>query len=106
MEVVVNDNNFETEVLNSDLPVLVDFWAPWCGPCRLVSPRVEEIGKEYEGQLKVCTANVDECPNLAATYGIMSIPTLSIFTSGEVADSIVGAAPKAAILEKLKPHVE
>ena len=106
MEVVVTENNFETEVLNSDLPVLVDFWAPWCGPCRLVSPIVEEIGKEYEGQLKVCTVNVDECPNLAAKYGIMGIPTLSIFKSGEVADSIVGAAPKTAILEKVKPHVE
>jgi len=106
MEVIVNDDNFETEVLNSDLPVLVDFWAPWCGPCRLVSPIVEEIGKEYEGKLKVCTVNVDEAPNAAAKYGIMSIPTLSIFKSGEVADGIVGAVPKAAILEKLKPHIE
>ena len=106
MAVVVDDQNFETEVLNSDLPVLVDFWAPWCGPCRLVSPIVEEIGKEYEGQLKVCTVNVDECPNLAAKYDIMGIPTLSIFKSGEVTDAIVGAVPKAAILEKLKPHVE
>ena len=106
MEVVVNDSNFETEVLNSDLPVLVDFWAPWCGPCRLVSPIVEEIGKEYEGKLKVCTVNVDEAPNAAAKYGIMSIPTLSIFKSGKVADGIVGAVPKAAILEKLKPHIE
>ena len=106
MEVVVNDDNFETEVLNSDLPVLVDFWAPWCGPCRLVSPIVEEIGKEYEGKLKVCTVNVDEAPNAAAKYGIMSIPTLSIFKSGEVADGIVGAVPKEAILEKLKPHIK
>ena len=105
MAIVVNDNNFETEVLNSDLPVLVDFWAPWCGPCRLVSPIVEEIGKEYEGQLKVCTVNVDESPNLAAKYNIMGIPTLSIFKSGEVADSIVGAVPKTAILEKVNPHI-
>ena len=105
MAIAVSDNNFETEVLNSDLPVLVDFWAPWCGPCRLVSPVVEEIGKEYEGKLKVCTVNVDECPTLAAKYGIMGIPTLSIFKNGQVADSIVGASPKTVILEKLKPYV-
>jgi len=106
MEVVINDDNFETEVLDSDLPVLVDFWAPWCGPCRMVSPTVEEIGREYNGKLKVCTLNVDEAPGTAAKYGIRSIPTLSIFKNGEVADGIVGAVPKNAILEKIKPHIE
>ena len=106
MKVVINDDNFEAEVLNSDLPVLVDFWAPWCGPCRRVSPIVEDIGKEYEGKLKVCTLNVDEAPKTAAKYNIQSIPTLEIFKNGEVADGIVGAVPKNAILEKLKLHIE
>ena len=106
MKVEINDDNFETEVLHSDLPVLVDFWAPWCGPCRMVSPIVEEIGEEYDGKLKVCTLNVDEAPMTAARYGIQSIPTLGIFKNGEVTDGIVGAVPKNTILKKVKPHIE
>ena len=106
MEVEVNDSNFKQEVLDSNLPVLVDFWAPWCMPCYMVAPAVEEIAKQYQGKLKVCKVNVDEGRQTAANYGIMSIPTLGIFKSGEVADGIVGAVPKEAILEKIKPHIE
>ena len=106
MEVNVIDENFEEEVLNSDVPVLVDFWAPWCGPCNMVAPIVEEIGKEYEGKLKVCKINVDEAPQTAAKYGIMSIPTLGIFKDGQMAESIIGAVPKDVLIEKIGPHVE
>jgi len=103
--VEVVDTNFEEEVLKSDLPVLVDFWAPWCGPCAMVAPTVEEIAKEYEGKLKVCKLNVDEAPETSTKYGIMSIPTLAIFKDGERVDSIVGALPKEPIVEKIKLHI-
>ena len=106
MEVNVNDGSFEEEVLNSDMPVLVDFWAPWCAPCYMVAPIVEEIGKEYEGKLKVCKINVDEAPQTSARYGIMSIPTLGIFKEGQMADSVLGAVPKDVLMEKIAPHVE
>jgi len=106
MEIVVDDSSFEKEVLKSDTPVLVDFWAPWCGPCRLVSPIVKEISEEYQGKLRVCTVNVDEAPKTAAQYGIMSIPTLGIFKNGEIADGIVGAVSKEALLQKLRPYIE
>ena len=106
MEVNVNDENFEEEVLNSDMPVLVDFWAPWCAPCNMVAPIVEEIGKEYEGKLKVCKINVDEAPQTSARYGIRSIPTLGIFKDGQMTDSVLGAVPKNVLIEKIGPHVE
>jgi thioredoxin 1 len=106
MEINVNDENFEEEVLNSDMPVLVDFWAPWCGPCNMVAPIVEQIAKEYEGKLKVCKINVDEAPNTSATYGIRSIPTLGIFKDGQITDSVLGAVPKDVLIEKIAPHVE
>ena len=105
MEVQVNDSSFKQEVLDSDLPVLVDFWAPWCMPCHMVAPAVEEIAKEYQGRLKVCKANVDEARQTAANYGIMSIPTLSIFKNGQVMEQIIGAVPKSAIEEKVKSHI-
>jgi len=101
----INDNNFKDEVLDADLPVLVDFWAQWCGPCRMVGPIVEAIAKEYKGKLKVCKLNVDEAPETAATYGIMSIPTLAIFKKGKVVDKIVGALPKAELEAAIKPHI-
>jgi thioredoxin 1 len=96
-----NDGNFESEVLKSDVPVLVDFWAPWCGPCHMVSPIVEEIGKDYEGKLKVGKLNVDENSQTAGQYGIMSIPSVLFFKEGKVVDQIVGAVPKQHFVEKI-----
>ncbi len=105
MEIRVNDENFKQEVLESDIPALVDFWADWCMPCRMVAPVVEEIAKKYQGKLKVCKLNVDEARNTASNYGIMSIPTLAIFKNGKVADKIVGALPKAELEKAIKPHL-
>lgn len=105
MEVTVNDSSFKQEVLESDIPVLVDFWAPWCAPCHMVAPVIEEIAREYQGKIKVCKVNVDEASRTAANYGIMSIPTLSIFKSGQVMEQIVGAGSKSALEEKIKPYI-
>ncbi len=101
-ELHLTQSNWEDEVLNSDIPVLVDFWAPWCGPCRMVAPVVAEIAEEYQGKLKVGKLNTDEEPEIAVRYGIMSIPTIMIFKNGEVADQIIGAVPKEYLIEKLE----
>ncbi len=101
----VKDDSFKTEVLNSELPVLVDFWAQWCMPCHMVAPQVEAIAKEYEGKLKVCKLNVDEAPQTASAYGIMSIPTLMIFKGGQPVDKIIGAVPKEEIERVIKQYV-
>ena len=103
--VEVTDSNFEDEVLKSDLPVLVDFWAVWCAPCRMIAPIVEELADEKEGVLKVAKMDVDNNPNVPMKYGIRSIPTLLVFKGGEVVDQVVGAVPKALLESKLEKHV-
>jgi len=92
--VELNDDNFDKEVLQSDLPVFVDFWAPWCGPCQMIAPLVESLAEEYEGRCKVGKLNVDQNPRTAMRFGIMSIPTLMVFKDGKVVERIVGAVPK------------
>ena len=96
-EIILNENNFESEVLNSDIPVLVDFWATWCGPCKMLAPTIEKIAEEKEGIIKVCKLDVDEAPALAAQFGISSIPTLKVFVNGAVINTSVGVQPKAKI---------
>ncbi len=102
----VTDASFKEEVLESNIPVLVDFWAPWCGPCRMVAPVVEDISKQYEGQVKVVKLNTDENPNTASKYGIRSIPTLMIFKGGERVDMVVGAVPKTTLANTLDKYIE
>ncbi len=101
----VNDNNFEEKVLKSDIPVLVDFWAPWCGPCHMVTPSLESISEEQDGKLKIVKLNVDDNSQTAGTYGIMSIPSLILFKDGEVRETLVGALPKEKIEEVILKHI-
>ena len=98
----VTDTNFQAEVLESEQPVLVDFWAPWCGPCRIVAPHLEELDSERE-DLRVVKLNVDDNPQTAATYNVMSIPTLLLFRHGEVAKQIIGAMPKNRLVQEIEP---
>ena len=101
----VTDSTFKQEVLESELPVLVDFWAPWCGPCRMVGPIVEQLAREYSGKVAFGKLNVDDNQMVAGSFGIQSIPTMMILKAGKVVDVMVGALPKAQIESKLKMHL-
>ena len=102
MALEATDSNFEDMVLKSDKPVIVDFWAEWCGPCRMVGPIVEEVGQDYDGKAVVAKVDVDSNPGITAKYGIRNIPTILFFKNGEIADKQVGAVPKSAIVSKLE----
>ena len=102
----VGDSNFEAEVLKSTVPVLVDFWAPWCGPCKSIAPIVEELAVEYEGKLKVTKLNVDDHPATALRYGIRGIPNLTILKAGAVQEQIVGAVPKAKLVSAIEKALQ
>lgn len=99
--ITFTDETFEAEVLNSELPVLIDFWAVWCGPCKMIAPIVEELADEYEGRVKIGKLDVDENQQTAIKYGVRSIPTLLILKGGVLVDTIIGAVPKAQIVQKL-----
>jgi len=105
MAIELTDANFEEKVLKSDKPVLVDFWAEWCGPCRMVGPILEELHKEYEGKAVIGKVDVDSNPGISAQYGIRNIPTVLIFKNGEIVDKQVGAAPKSAYSGKLEAQM-
>ncbi len=103
--VTVTEQNFQAEVLQSPVPVLVDFWAEWCGPCKAVAPSLEELASEYSGRLKVVKLDVDENQDLSMQYDVRSIPTLMLFKDGEAVERLVGAYPKPTILKKIQPHI-
>jgi thioredoxin 1 len=103
--VTLQDSTFDTEVLKSDVPVLVDFWAVWCGPCKAIAPAVEELAKQYKGKVKVAKMDVDEHQQIPQQFGIRSIPTLLVFKGGRVVDTIVGAVPKSKLEDSLKKAI-
>ena len=101
----ISDASFDADVLNSDVPVLVDFWAEWCGPCKMIGPVVEELAGDYEGKAVVAKLNVDENPQVTARFGVRNIPTLLVFKNGQVVDKQVGAVPKSVLSQKLQAQV-
>lgn len=101
MSLEVSDQNFEEEVIKSNEPVLVDFWAPWCGPCRMVTPVIDKLAQKYQGKFKFCKLNVDESPKTATKFRVMSIPTLMFFKNGQVADTVIGAVPEGVLQPKI-----
>jgi thioredoxin 1 len=103
----INDDTFENEVLNSQVPVLVDFWAPWCGPCKASAPVLDKIASDYKGKLKVCKLNVDDQRDTAIKYGIMSVPTMNIFKNGQIVSRITGVTPnfESDLKKKIEPHL-
>jgi thioredoxin 1 len=103
--ITFTDDNFNTEVLKSDLPVVVDFWATWCGPCRMIAPIMEELAEKYEGKVKIGKLDVDENQQTAIKYGVRSIPTVLILKGGEVIDTVIGAVPKTMFVEKIQKLV-
>jgi len=105
MEITLGGDNFTEQVLKSDLPVLVDFWAEWCGPCHAIAPALTQIANEFEGKLKVGKLNVDQNQELAMTYQVRSIPNLKIFVNGKIADELVGVMPKEEIVKRLQKHL-
>ena len=104
-EIVITSENFDEEVMQATTPVLVDFWATWCGPCRMLAPVIEELAEEYEGKLVVGKIDVDECPDLAAEFGVSSIPMVVLFKDGEAVETMVGYRPKDYYEEILKNHI-
>lgn len=102
----VTDESWNNLVIGNETPVLVEFWAPWCGPCRMIAPVIDELAKEYSGKLACCKVNTDDCPNIASKYGIRSIPTVLVFKNGERKECIVGAVPKSTLCTTIDKYVE
>jgi thioredoxin 1 len=105
MEVKLTSNNFDKEVIKSNVPVLVDFWAPWCGPCQMIAPFIEEIAKDYHGKIKICKLNVDEASDVATSFTVMSIPTLLLFKDGKVMSKKVGTLTKRELEKFIQPYL-